>query len=75
MKTSALAIILAVLAGAPAGAAIVAASVEKPASREALDLAAGRCPDRMVWVCHPTCAEENPQTGKCMVWVPVCGCE
>lgn len=48
-------------------------SIQPPEAK--VVLAAGRCPDRMVWACHPACAEENPQTGKCMVWVPVCGCE
>ena len=37
--------------------------------------ASQRCPDGMRWACHPSCVEENPQTGKCIAWVPVCGCE
>jgi hypothetical protein len=37
--------------------------------------ASQRCPDGMKWVCHPWCNETDPMTGKCIFWVPACGCE
>lgn len=37
--------------------------------------ASQRCPDGTKWVCHQWCNETDPMTGKCIFWVPVCGCE
>lgn len=37
--------------------------------------ASQRCPDGTKWACHPWCNETDPMTGKCIFWVPVCGCE